>query len=156
MPNTNLDEDNIIWGSEETINERSLVYVKPIGINADGLYEYDFYYSDTPDVVWGQDWNEQCPSACEYVEPDSTTFQEVERITTEMPFMCAQQNTCFSLQDMIDGIIPCAWEDISEYDAYPEPYRVVFKFGEKYSNVHSKLHSRDNDINDINDGFISI
>ena len=43
---------------------------------------------------------------------------------------------------MVDGIIACAWEDISEYEEYPEPYRLVFNFGEKYDSVESKLAQR--------------
>ena len=43
---------------------------------------------------------------------------------------------------MIDGIIACAWEDISEYEEYPEPIRLVFKYGEKYEDVEDKLARR--------------
>ena len=43
---------------------------------------------------------------------------------------------------MIDGIIACAWEDISEYEEYPEPFRLVFNYGEKYASVEAKRAQR--------------
>ena len=105
-----------------------LVYVNPIGKNSSDEYEYEFFFSETPDVVWGEDWNVQSPASCGDMRPESSTYSEVKRLTTEIPFFCAQQNTSFSMADMIDGIIACAFEDISFYDDYPEPYRIVFKF----------------------------
>jgi hypothetical protein len=124
-----------------------LVYVNPIGKNSSDKYEYEFFFSETPDVVWGEDWNVQSPASCGDMKPESTTYSEVKRLTTEIPFFCAQQNTSFSMADMIDGIIACAFEDISFYDDYPEPYRIVFKFGEDIEEVQEKLNSRNVNFN---------
>ena len=41
-----------------------LAYVDYIGVNALGYYEYDVFLTDSPDTVWGEDWEQQCPSAC--------------------------------------------------------------------------------------------
>lgn len=119
-----------------------LVYVNPIGVNSGGVYEYEFFFSETPEIVWGDDWNEQCPSACEDTLPDPDTYSLVKRLKTVIPFFCAQENSCYSLQDMVDGIICVAHENIIDYDDYPEPYRIVFKFGESYEEVETKLASR--------------
>ena len=40
-----------------------LVYVNPIGKDSNGLYQYEFFFSETPKNVWGEDWDEVCPSA---------------------------------------------------------------------------------------------
>ena len=86
-------------------NNLHLVYINPIGKDSNNLYEYEFFFSETPDIVWGQDWNIACPAACENTLPDPETYSEVKTLKTEIPLFCVQQNTCFSIQDCIDGII---------------------------------------------------
>lgn len=131
---------------EKNTDKLYLVYVEKLTEqpNAKGMFQYEFFFSETPEIVWGVDWNQQCPSACsrENMRPDPSTYHDVERIWTIIPFGCIEDNSCFSCQDMVDGIIACAWEDISEYEEYPEPYRLVFNFGEKYDSVESKLAQR--------------
>ena len=112
-----------------------LVYVEPVGLNSHDLFEYEFLFSETPDVVWGEDWAEQCPLACENMRPSGDMISVIKRLTTLVPFGVAQRNTCFSMQDCIDGIVALAWEDMSEYDEYPEPLRLIFGFGEKFESV---------------------
>ena len=119
-----------------------LVYVEPIGLNSNDEIEYDFLFSETPDIVWGNDWAEQCPSACDNMRPDDSMITEIRRLVTTIPFSTAQRNSCFSLQDCIDGILAIAWENISEYDEYPEPIRLVFSFGEPFDSVVDKLERR--------------
>lgn len=119
-----------------------LVYIEPIGKNSLDMYEYDFLFSETPDIVWADDWAEQCPSACDNVRPDESMISLTRRLTTIIPFGLAQKNSCFSMQDCVDGIISLAWEDMSEYEEYPEPIRLIFSFGEKYDSVEDKLAQR--------------
>ena len=119
-----------------------LVYVEPVGLNSHDLFEYEFLFSETPDVVWGEDWAEQCPLACENMRPSGDMISVIKRLTTLVPFGVAQRNTCFSMQDCIDGIVALAWEDMSEYDEYPEPLRLIFGFGEKFESVEDKLARR--------------
>lgn len=131
---------------EDNKNQLYLVYVEKINDtpNSKGLYEYEFFFSETPDIVWGVDWNQQCPSACniENMRPDSSTYNEVKKLYTIYPLMCIENNSCLSCQDMIDGIVACAWEDITEYEEYPEPFRFVFRFGDKKEDVEDKLAQR--------------
>ena len=131
---------------ESNNNELYLVFIERINDvpNSKGFYEYDFFFSETPEIVWGLDWNQQCPSACniENIRPDSSTYNEVKKIYLIYPLMCIQNNSCLSCQDMVDGIIACAWEDVSEYDEYPEPFRFVFKFGQKKEEIEDLLAQR--------------
>ena len=112
--------------------------------NAKGLFEYEFFFSEMPEVVWGIDWNQPCPSACdiENLRPEPSTYNETKKLYSIIQLKCAQDNSCFSMQDMTDYIIPCVWEDISEYEDYPEPFRLVFKFGEPLESVEDKLAQR--------------
>ena len=120
-----------------------LVYVAPIGKNNNDEYEYDFYFSSTPDIVWGQDWNVCCPSACGDIKPEETTYSNIIRVISPIKFFCAQENSCFSMQDCIDGCIAICFQSLDELETYPEPYRIVFSFGEKIENVREKLMSQD-------------
>ena len=47
-----------------------LVYVNPIGINSVGWYEYDFYFSETPNIVWGYGWDCDFAAQEEIQPPD--------------------------------------------------------------------------------------
>lgn len=123
-------------------DEFFLVYVEPIGKNLMDYYEYEFIFSETPDIVWGQSWEQMCPSVCGDLRPDRSTYSLVKRLKTNIPLKSAQQNSCFSMQDAIDGVIALSWEDISDYDEYPENGRLIFYFGETYMDVENKLASR--------------
>ena len=106
------------------------------------MFEYDFLFSETPDIVWGEDWAEQCPAACDNMRPSEEMIACKRRLATIIPFGLAQKNTCFSMQDCIDGIIALAWEDLSDYEEYPEPLRLIFGFGESFEEVEDKLARR--------------
>ena len=119
-----------------------LVYVKQIGQDSDGLFEYEFFFSDEPESVWAENWNEACPSACGDLTPDSSTYSDILNLKTTIPFDCAQNNSCYSMMDMQDNVICCASENISEYDSYPEPLRLVFQYGESLKEIRDKLSQR--------------
>ena len=107
-----------------------LIYVKPLGKNTNEEYEYEFFFSETPDTVWGENWNVACPSACGDLTPDESTYSVIKRLKFSIPFFCVQQNSCFSMQDCIDGIVSLCWlEDLS----------IILKFGEPYKDVKNKL-----------------
>ena len=126
------------------MNEENLylIYVEKVGKNVYDMFEYDFIFSETPDVVWADDWAEQCPSACDNLRPDNSMISEIKRLATIIPLKTASENSCFSMQDCVDGILSLAWEDISEYEEYPDPIRLNFSFGEKFSSVEDKLARR--------------
>ena len=112
-------------------NNLHLVYINPIGKNSNDLFEYEFFFSETPDIVWGQDWNIACPAACENTLPDPETYSEVKTLKTEIPLFCVQQNTCFSIQDCIDGIICLGYfqtdKGVVKFDFSETIYNVIEK-----------------------------
>ena len=114
-----------------------------MGFPQDSLYEYEFFFSETPDIVWGEDWDNPCPAACENTLPDPETYSEVKTLKTNIPLLCIQNNVCFSLSNCIDGIVCLGYEDISEYTEYPEPIRLVFQFAENYDSIIEKLELRE-------------
>ena len=90
---------------EENTDNFGLIYVRMIGENGEGEYEYELFFSETPDIVWGEDWAEQCPAAIGDIPPDEKVVSCVKRIISPYKINCAQNNFCFSMQDSIDGII---------------------------------------------------
>lgn len=126
------------------MEEQKLIYVRPISLDSGEITEYEFFFSSRPEDVWGEDWNEPCPSAIHNgsLTPTEDMYENILHLRTTLKFTCAQENSCFSLLDMQDKIIACAAEDISEYDEYPEPFRLVFQYGEDYKEVENKLAMR--------------
>ena len=123
-------------------NNLHLVYINPIGKDSNNLYEYEFFFSETPDIVWGQDWNIACPAACENTLPDPETYSEVKTLKTEIPLFCVQQNTCFSIQDCIDGIICLGYfqtdKGVVKFDFSETIYNVIEKIEKMHRNTEHK------------------
>jgi hypothetical protein len=120
-----------------------LVYVNPIGKDSYGLYEYEFFFSETPETVWGEDWNVACPSACANTLPDPSTYSHIEILKTDVRFFCVQENSCFSIADSIDKVVCLSSEYINDLPEYPTPYRIVFQFEDSYDTVVEKLKGRE-------------
>ena len=64
-----------------------------------------------------------------------------ERISTRnlVKLDLIQDNCCFGFQDCTDGVIALAWENMDDYDEYPEEGRIFFRFGETLEEVEDKL-----------------
>lgn len=124
--------------------ELFLVYVNEIGIDIDGNYTYEFLFSSTPDVTWGEDWNIKPASICNNLIPEESTFHLVKKVKLKFKLALAQNNSCFSMQDCINGIIALAWEDIddlTEDDEFPENLLVI-SYGTPLDDVEMMLSER--------------
>ena len=118
-----------------------LVFVKPICKNTDQTYEYDLFFSDTPDIVWGVDWEVNTPGlvSTEEITPDSTTYNKVVRIKTNYPLKTVQETYCYSMEYAIARIIALSWIDIENMEEYPEKGRMVLYFGDTFEYVQGVL-----------------
>jgi hypothetical protein len=117
--------------------ESVLVYVKPICKNTDGTYEYDFFFSETPEYVWGQDWDVDNPAINGDLTPDQTTYNKVYRVKTTLPLKTIEETSCYSLEYATFGILALAWIDIENLDEYPENGRATMHFGLIFDDVLS-------------------
>lgn len=117
-----------------------LVFVKPIYKNNES-YIYDLYFSETPDDVWGIDWDYNNPSAIDSddIIPDKTTYHDIERINIKMPLKTIQETTCYSMEYAIYNIIGLSWIDIENMDEYPENGRMVFYFNQTKNEIFELL-----------------
>lgn len=122
-------------------NNQVLVFVKPICKNTDQTYEYDLFFSDTPDIVWGVDWEVNTPGlvSSDEITPDSTTYNKVIRIKTTYPLKTIQETYCYSMEYAIARIIALSWIDIENMEEYPEKGRMVLYFGDTFEHVKGVL-----------------
>lgn len=115
-----------------------LVFVAPVIVDKKtGTYFYDFYYSENPDVVWGNYWNYDNPAIVdnEDIFPQDSTYSFVERVKSDYKLGVAMKNACYPLLYCIYGILALAWIDIEDLEEYPENGRGVVKFGMEYDEV---------------------
>lgn len=116
-----------------------LVYIKPICKNTNKTYEYDFFFSNTPEYVWGPDWDVDNPASNGDITPDSTTYSKIRRVKTNLPLKTVEETSCYSMEYATYGILALAWIDIENLDVYPENGRLTMYFGEKEEDIIEKL-----------------
>lgn len=118
-----------------------LIFVKPICKNTDQTYEYDLFFSNTPDIVWGVDWEVNTPGlvSTDEITPDSTTYNKVIRIKLPFPLKTVQETYCYSMEYAIARIIALSWIDIENMEEYPEKGRMVLYFGDTFEHVQGVL-----------------
>lgn len=116
-----------------------LVYVRPVCKNTDGTFEYDFFFSETPDIVWGPDWEMNCPASSGDITPDSTTYSLVKRLRTTLPLKTLEETTCYSMEYATFGMFALSWIDIENLDEYPESGRMALHFGDSIDDVETEV-----------------
>lgn len=122
--------------------EPVLVYVKPICKNTNGTYEYDFFFSETPEYVWGPDWDIDTPSSNGDLTPEESTYSEIKRVITTLPLKTLEDTSCYSMEYATYGILALAWIDIENLEEYPENGRMTLKFGFSKDKVESLLETQ--------------
>lgn len=124
-----------------TMNNKKLVFVKPIS-NNNSYYEYDFIFSDTPENVWGPDWDFEVPSICPEIDPEPSTYTNIIRVKSDNKFCVAQEQSCYPMAYCTDKILALAWLDIEGLEEYPA-YRAIFHFNDDFTTVQNKLSKID-------------
>jgi hypothetical protein len=118
--------------------ELYLVFIDNVGTNLDEKYVYQLYFSETPEVVWGEFWN-ICPcSIVPNIIPDKATINTIYEIEVDYEISTVVTNSCFSMQDCIDRIISLGWIDFSEKINIGGEL-VKFDFGEHFCECEEKI-----------------
>ena len=110
--------------------------------NTNGTYEYDFFFSETPEYVWGPDWDIDTPSSNGDLTPEESTYSEIKRVITTLPLKTLEETSCYSMEYATYGILALAWIDIENLEEYPENGRMTLKFGFSKDKVESLLDSQ--------------
>jgi hypothetical protein len=118
-----------------------LVYINEIGSNWTGNNIYEFLFSSTIDNIDGDDWDVY-PASGQPSPPHAELVSRVGTLTSDFKITLIQNSDTFALWDAVDGIVALGWEDISDYDTYPDT-RTHFMFGETLEVVHDKLYAND-------------
>ena len=125
--------------NDEEINEIYLGFVRLIGEESDGYYRYEFIFTDNIDEFWGENFEYKPCSLINDLIPSDEYITEIHIVKTKLKFDLIQDNSCFGMQDAMDGIVAIAYENIDNYDEYPENGRIFFMFGESIDEVERKL-----------------
>ena len=128
--------------------ELYLVFIDNVGTNLDEKYVYQLYFSETPEVVWGEFWN-ICPcSIVPTIIPDKATITEIYEIELDYEMNTVVNNSCFSMQDCIDRIISLGWIDFSEKIVLNGKL-LKFDFGEHFLETENKVRYLNGTMNKI-------
>ena len=126
--------------------ELYLVFIDNVGTNLDDKLVYQLYFSETPEVVWGEFWN-VCPCGIvPNIRPDKATINFIYEIEIDYEISTITENTCFSMQDCIDGVVSLGWIDFQER-IRRDGKLIKFDFGEEFSETKSKISYLDGAMN---------
>lgn len=120
-----------------------LVYVKLAYKNTDGTYEYDMFFSETPEFVWGPKWDVDNPVINGDLTPEESTYSYTRRVQTTLPLKTAEETSCLPMEYVTYGILALAWIDIENLDEYPQHGRMTLHFGDSEEDVEAKLAEYD-------------
>ena len=119
--------------------EEYLAFVDFIGIDLNGSYIYRFDFTYDPDSVWGDFFNIAPSALIPDLQPDTNSLSRTAKVKFSSEMQLAKKNSCFSMQDCIDGIIPLMFSEIGEdtIEIYGHP--LFFFFFEKYATIEKTL-----------------
>lgn len=124
------------------MKELFLIYINVIGKDWKGLNLYEFIFTDDKSDIDGEDWD-AIPAAGRPSPPHEEYVKKVGRLTTDnFVLNVIQESDSFSVWDAVDGVIALGWENMDDYDEYPEK-RLAFNFGESIESVQDKLYGQD-------------
>lgn len=123
------------------MKEYFLIYINKIGANHKGNLLYEFIFSNTTENIDGESWDTY-PASGRPEPPHSKFIKKVGMLETDIVFELIQDSDTLAVWDAIDGIIAMAYENINDYDTYPET-RLHFHFGDKLKDIEDKLYEKD-------------
>jgi hypothetical protein len=117
----------------------ALGFVRYVGRETGGYNVYEFIFTIYIDTFFGDGFEYKPAGISNGLEPFPNYVQKVVRVKTKLLFDLIQDSGCFSMQDAMDGIVSIAWENIDDYDKYPDEGRLYLRFGDSYEEVERKL-----------------
>jgi len=115
------------------MEELRLCFIKNIGLDLNGNYQYEFLFSEKIDEVWGENFEIMPAGLCNDLNPNENDYQAIKNVLIDLKIELMQDSCCFSMQDCMDGIISLAY-------AYKDDELVLnLRYGETLSDVEDKL-----------------
>lgn len=131
-----------MFEEEAEIKEVRLCFVRLVGEENDGYYRYEFIFTDNIDNVFGEDFDQMPACLVNNLMVSDEYITEIHIVKMRIKLELAQDSCCFAMSDFYDGICAIAFEDISQYESYPEDGRLFFFFGESLQEVEEKLATK--------------
>lgn len=139
-----------------------LAYIQGLGKNYKSENEYEFIFCESEDdVIQGEEWNRQRAVDYGVTPPSVDCVTGISRIVIDpedIDLELVQEIDGFTVLDAVDGIVSLGWE--VDPPVTHRTKRLVFKYGESFTDVKNKFYTRDIDIelmitdkNKINDGL---
>lgn len=125
-----------------------LCFIKSIGKNVNNENIYELIFTDKVDTFWGENFEYMPCCLCNELIPNVNDYKLIKTINTTINLSLIQNSCCHSMQDCMDGIIALAWEDISDYDEYPENGRLILHYGITYDETQLLLAQKNILFND--------
>lgn len=127
--------------SDET-EQLKVIYIVRVGEDTEGNRIFHFLCTKNIENVWAEEWGEKPACNCHFLQPDESNYETVLELKSDIDFILGQENCCCSYQDVCDGCVAMAYEDIDGYDEYPE-IRLIFHYGESLDDIEQELAKRD-------------
>ena len=109
-------------------NNLKLVYIHNLGVNSDNKFTYVLYFIEKDLILCSENWKENIAGLFnDKFIPDDKTIKY--SFVTSIPLGMITNNLCLGMKHAIDGIVALAWEDITDYEEYPEDGRLIFNYG---------------------------
>lgn len=120
------------------MDELFLAFVDYEGRTQEGKYIYRFDFTIDSETAWGDYFNIS-PSI---IVPDIVLDKNCITLFFKCIFPCemilAKTNSCFSMQDCIDGILPLCFCDLSNKSFFRNR-PIAFNFGEEIEDVRERI-----------------
>lgn len=116
-----------------------LAFVDEVGKDGDKwLYRFDFTID--PEVVWGMGFNVVPASSVPKMQPDKNSLSHNAIVPFPRKMELAKKNSCYSMQDCIDDIIPLCFSRLdSDALLVDTNTALAFHFGEPLKSVQEKV-----------------
>lgn len=119
-----------------------LIYIHNLGLNAEQKFQYNLFFIPKDLTLCNENWQEDIAGLYnEKYVPDENT--ETYSLITSIPLALITNNLCLGMKNAIDGIVALAWEDISDYEEYPEEGRLILYYGMTLKEVEELLENKD-------------
>ncbi len=118
-----------------------LIYVNYVGKDYKGNHIYEFLFSDSTEKIDGENWD-TFPASGRPEPPHDIFIKKALVLKSDLKLDVIQNSDTFAVWDALDGVVALAWENVNDYDTYPE-HRMCFQFGETLEEIKNKLYEKD-------------
>ena len=118
-------------------NDLFLIYINRVGQDVNGFYTYEFLFNTTTDISQ-EDWDFNINCSKTDVFPNESNYVASYIVYTKINLSLIQDSCCFGMKQCQDGVIALGYENIDDYEEYPE-HRLVFHYGDDFKSVEENL-----------------